>query len=339
LKVVACCVQDPFERVMTKNGGGVEPVKPTEEEASLECSTSAASQEVQEERQVSRERSSKTRWADVDSDEDEDHHGFVGFNAKTSSPDKMPAQGESDEDHEEDDQDDSENDEGSEQPAEEEWQEVKREKKPKAMPKPEATRPRRERRDRGRRGGEDRNAKKDENRQEKEGQQTTRRRRDGDRTRRDRRRAGGGGESQKPRQEEAKPAEADWRRRDRPGGEKAEAAPKPVEKKPPAREQKAPREQKEAPREPRKENGAGETKKPVDKQGSRNSGEGDTGKFRPPNRRSQDSQPRQSRQTSGRSEDAGRNRGDRRRSGNGNRGQGQGSSAEAWFASRMAAAA
>ena len=30
----------------------------------------------------------------MDSDEDEDHHGFVGFNAKTSSPDKMPAQGE-----------------------------------------------------------------------------------------------------------------------------------------------------------------------------------------------------------------------------------------------------
>ena len=48
-----------------------------------------------------------------------------------------------------------------------------------------------------------------------------------------------------------------------------EAAPKPVEKKPPAREQKAPREQKEAPREPRKENGAGETKKPVDKQAYR----------------------------------------------------------------------
>ena len=126
-------------------------------------------------------------------------------------------------------------------------------------------------------------------------------------------------------------------------------APKPVEKKPPAhpaREQKAPREQKES-REPRKENGAGGEKKLVEKQahphdlvclcrcaaqsnvtakGSRNSGEGDTGKFRPPNRRpdswhngvpflrrllrhrshvigvpsrSQDSQPRQSRQTSG----------------------------------------
>ncbi|CAE7605612.1 LPEAT1 [Symbiodinium microadriaticum] len=311
-------------------GHGVEPLKPTEEEASLECSTSAASQEVQEERQVSRERSSKTRWADVDSDEDEDHHGFVGFNAKTSSPDKMPAQGESDEENEEDDQDDSENDEGSDEPAEEEWQEVKREKKPKAMPKPEATRPRRERRDRGRRGEDRKDAKKDENGQEREAQQSTRRRRDGDRTRRDRRRAGGGGEAPKLRQEEAKkPAESDWRRRDR--GEKEVEAPKPVEKKPPAhpaREQKAPREQKES-REPRKENGAGGEKKLVEKQGSRNSGEGDTGKFRPPNRRSQDSQPRQSRQTSGRSEDGGRNRGDRRRSGNGNRGQG--SSAEGGF--------
>jgi len=332
------------KRKGTQGAKGVE-TKLREEEV-VECSTSAASGECQEGSQHESEEGpevrARKRWADVESDDEEEHFpGFGDLNSTNATTGKQQeTETETNPKHTEESGDGKES---VDKPAEEEWQEVTKKTK---QSKPVQEDPVRSvRRDRGRGGGDrrrkDGNGKdgKDgkDDKEKKEGQA---RRRDpksgaqgdekGARRRGEQEKNGERKDQGKARSEKKDVPKETWRKKN---GEEDVQADKPKAEGAPA----GAMEKKEVPKRegneaPKNADGKGNERKTE----KRDSGRNHERQRKEPkeNDSMQDGAPKASRQNSGRT-DGRRERGGRRPGGGNGSQRASGPTAEDWFASRM----